>query len=79
LLNDVTQGSWSTQAEIGPWFQRLLQQRSSMAQINPMTLKRLVGGQARSVENLLSQVSTPTPEYRFACKNFMTLVELNCD
>jgi hypothetical protein len=26
-----------------------------MAQINPMTLKRLVGGQARSVENLLSQ------------------------
>jgi len=55
LLSDVSQGSWSTQTEIGPWFQRLLQQRGSMAQINPSMLRKAVMGQARSIENILLQ------------------------
>ena len=55
LLNNPVLTSWGGQTELADLVRRLLQQRSSMAQINPMTLKRLVGGQARSVENLLSQ------------------------
>ena len=55
LLSDVAQGSLSTQADIGPWVQRLLQQRNSMAQINPSMLRKAVMGQARSIENILLQ------------------------
>jgi hypothetical protein len=55
LLNNPALTSWGSQSEVSDLVRRLLQLRSSMAQINPMTLKRLVGGQARSVENLLSQ------------------------
>ena len=35
--------------------QRLMQQRSSMAQMNPSMLKKAVMGQARSIENSLLQ------------------------
>lgn len=55
LMNDVTQANWSTQAELGPWLQRLLQQRSSLAQMNPSMLRKAVLGQSRSIENLLAQ------------------------
>jgi len=55
LLNNPALTSWGSQSELADLVRRLLQQRSSMAQINPMTLKRVVAGQARSVENLLSQ------------------------
>ena len=55
LLNNPALTSWGSQSEVADLVRRLMQLRSSMAQINPMTLKRLVGGQARSVENLLSQ------------------------
>ena len=55
LLSDVAQGSLSTQAESGPLLQRLLQQRNSMAQINPSMLRKAVMGQARSIENILLQ------------------------
>jgi len=55
LLNNPVLTSWGSQSEVSDLVRRLLQLRSSMAQINPMTLKRLVSGQARSVENLLSQ------------------------
>jgi hypothetical protein len=55
LLNDVAQGGWSPQTEMGPWLQRLLQQRSSLAQMNPSMLRKAVLGQARSIENILLQ------------------------
>jgi hypothetical protein len=55
LMNDVAQGNWSAQAELGPWLQRLLQQRSSLAQMNPSMLRKAVLGQSRSIENLLLQ------------------------
>lgn len=55
LLNNPALTSWGSQNEVADLVRRLLQQRSSMAQINPMMLKRLVMGQARSIENLLSQ------------------------
>ena len=55
LLSDVAQGSLSTQAESGPLLQRLLQQRNSMAQMNPSMLRKAVMGQARSIENILLQ------------------------
>jgi hypothetical protein len=55
LMNDVAQGNWSAQAELGPWLQRLLQQRSSLAQMNPSMLRKAVLGQSRSIENLLVQ------------------------
>lgn len=43
------------QGEFSDMVKRLLQQRSSLAQMNPITLKRLVSGQARSAESLLAQ------------------------
>ncbi|MEY3999417.1 MAG: hypothetical protein RLY60_2229, partial [Pseudomonadota bacterium] len=45
----------SGQGEFSDMVKRLLQQRSSLAQMNPITLKRLVAAQARSAENLLAQ------------------------
>ena len=55
LLNNLGMNSWGAQSDIADLVRRLLQQRSSMAQINPLSLKRTVSAQARSVENLLSQ------------------------
>jgi len=55
LLNNLSMNSWGAQSDIADLVRRLLQQRSSMAQINPLSLKRIVSSQARSVENLLSQ------------------------
>ena len=55
LLNNLSMNNWGAQNDIADLVRRLLQQRSSMAQINPLSLKRIVSSQARSVENLLSQ------------------------
>ncbi len=55
LLNNPALTSWGGQSELADLVRRLLQQRSAMAQINPLSLKRVVSAQARSVENLLSQ------------------------
>jgi hypothetical protein len=44
LMNDVAQGQWSTQAEVGPWLQRLMQQRNSLAQMNPGMLAQSCAG-----------------------------------
>ena len=55
LMNDVAQGSWGIQTELGPWLQRLLQQRNSLAQMNPSMLRKAVLGQSRSIENMLLQ------------------------
>jgi len=74
LLSDVTQGSWSTQAEIGPWLQRLLQQRSSMAQMNPNMLRKAVMGQARSIENILLQGQEGADEPKTLLKTLLGLL-----
>jgi hypothetical protein len=74
LLSDVTQGSWGTQAEIGPWFQRLLQQRSSMAQINPSMLRKAVMGQARSIENILLQGQEAADDPKTLLKTLLSLL-----
>jgi hypothetical protein len=74
LLSDVTQGSWGTQTEIGPWFQRLLQQRSSMAQINPSMLRKAVMGQARSIENILLQGQEAADDPKTLLKTLLGLL-----
>ena len=74
LLSDVAQGSWGTQAEIGPWFQRLLQQRSSMAQINPSMLRKAVMGQARSIENILLQGQEAADDPKTLMKTLLSLL-----
>ena len=74
LLSDVTQGSLSTQAEIGPWLQRLLQQRSSMAQINPSMLRKAVMGQARSIENILLQGQEAADDPKTLLKTLLSLL-----
>jgi hypothetical protein len=74
LLSDVAQGSWGTQTEIGPWFQRLLQQRSSMAQINPSMLRKAVMGQARSVENILLQGQEAADDPKTLLKTLLSLL-----
>ena len=74
LLSDVAQGSWGTQAEIGPWLQRLLQQRSSMAQINPSMLRKAVMGQARSIENILLQGQEAADDPKTLLKTLLSLL-----
>jgi hypothetical protein len=55
MLAGLGMRSLSGQGEFSDMVKRLLQQRSSLAQMNPITLKRLVSGQARSAESLLAQ------------------------
>ena len=74
LLSDVEQGSLSTQAEIGPWLQRLLQQRNSMAQINPSMLRKAVMGQARSIENILLQGQEAADDPKTLLKTLLSLL-----
>ena len=74
LLSDVAQGSLSTQAEIGPWLQRLLQQRNSMAQINPSMLRKAVMGQARSIENILLQGQEAADDPKTLLKTLLGLL-----
>jgi len=74
LLSDVAQGSWSTQADIGPWLQRLLQQRNSMAQINPSMLRKAVMGQARSIENILLQGQEAADDPKTLLKTLLSLL-----
>jgi hypothetical protein len=74
LLSDVAQGSWGTQTEIGPWLQRLLQQRSSMAQMNPSMLRKAVMGQARSIENSLLQGQKAADDPKTLLKTLLGLL-----
>ena len=76
LLSDVAQGSLSTQAEGGPLLQRLLQQRNSMAQMNPSMLRKAVMGQARSIENILLQGQAAADDPKTLLK---TLLGLLCE
>ena len=74
LLSDVAQGSLSTQAEGGPLLQRLLQQRNSMAQMNPSMLRKAVMGQARSIENILLQGQAAADDPKTLLKTLLGLL-----
>jgi hypothetical protein len=74
LLNDMAQGQWSAQTEIGPWLQRLLQQRSSLAQMNPSMLRKAVLGQARSIENILLQAQEAADDPKTLLKKILGLL-----
>ena len=74
LLSDVAQGSLSTQAEGGPLLQRLLQQRNSMAQMNPSMLRKAVMGQARSIENILLQGQEAADDPKTLLKTLLGLL-----
>ena len=75
LLNDVAQGGWSPQTEMGPWLQRLLQQRSSLAQMNPSMLRKAVLGQARSIENILLQSQEAADDPKTLLKAMLGLLK----
>ena len=74
LMNDVAQGSWSTQTELGPWLQRLLQQRNSLAQMNPSMLRKAVLGQSRSIESMLLQGQEGADDPKTLLKNLLGLL-----
>ena len=74
LMNDVAQGQWSTQAEVGPWLQRLMQQRNSLAQMNPGMLRKAVLGQARSIENILVQGQESADDPKTLLKKILGLL-----
>lgn len=74
LLNDVGQGSLDGQTEIGPWLQRLLQQRNSLAQMNPIMLRKAVMGQARSIENILLQGQVGADDPKTLLKTLLGLL-----
>lgn len=75
LLNDMRMGQWPVQGEMFNLVQRLLQQRSIMAQMNPMMLKKAVMGQARSLENALSLGEPPGDDAKTIMKQMMALLQ----
>ena len=74
LLNAMAQGGWSDQSEIGPWLQRLLQQRNSLAQMNPSMLRKAVLGQARSIESILVQGQEAADDPKTLLKKLLGLL-----
>jgi len=74
LMSDVAQGSWITQTELGPWLQRLLQQRNSLAQMNPSMLRKAVLGQSRSIESMLLQGQEGADDPKTLLKNLLGLL-----
>ncbi len=73
LLNDMGLGLWSGPGEINALVKRLLQQRSSMAQMNPTMLKRAVSAQTRSLENILLQEQSPSDDLKGILKKMLAL------
>lgn len=73
LLNDMGLGLWAGQAEMAAMVKRLLQQRSSMAQMNPLMLKRAVQGQAKSLENSLLEAQSTDDDLKGILKNLLAL------
>jgi hypothetical protein len=55
--------------------QRLMQQRSSMAQMNPSMLKKAVMGQARSIENSLLQAQSRADDPKSVVKQLLALLQ----
>jgi hypothetical protein len=65
----------SGQGEFSDMVKRLLQQRSSLAQMNPMTLKRVVAGQTQSAENLLAQGLPAVDDPKAIIKQMLALLQ----
>lgn len=74
LLNDMGAGLWGGSADLSGLIKRLLQQRGSLAQINPSMLKKAVMGQARSIENILLQEQSPAEDAKSIMKQIMALL-----
>jgi len=75
MLTGLGMRSLSGQGEFSDMVKRLLQQRSSLAQMNPITLKRLVSGQTRSPENLLAQGLNVDGDPKTIIKQMLALLE----
>jgi len=75
LLSSLGMGALSGQNEFSDMVKRLLQQRTSLAQMNPITLKRLVSGQAKSVENLLAQGLPAEDDPKSAIKQILARLQ----
>jgi hypothetical protein len=75
MLAGLGMRNLSGQGEFSDMVKRLLQQRSSLAQMNPMTLKRLVSGQARSAENLLAQGLPANDDPKAIIKQMLALLQ----
>ena len=75
LISSLGMGMLSGQNEFSEMVKRLLQQRTSLAQMNPITLKRLVSGQARSVENLLAQGLPAEDDPKSAIKQILARLQ----
>lgn len=74
LLNEMSVGLWGGQGDMAAFVKRLLQQRSSLAQMNPSMLKKAVLGQARSIENILLQEQTPADDPKTVMKKMMAML-----
>jgi len=75
LISNLGMGLLSGQSEFSDMVKRLLQQRTSLAQMNPTTLKRLVSAQAQSVENLLAQGLPAQDDPKSAIKQIMARLQ----
>ena len=75
LISNLGMGLLSGQSEFSEMVKRLLQQRTSLAQMNPTTLKRLVSAQAQSVENLLAQGLPAQDDPKSAIKQIMARLQ----
>jgi len=74
LLNDMGLGMWGGQGTMLDLVKRLLQQRSTLAQMNPIMLKKAVMGQARSIENILLQAQEPADDPKTVMHKMMALL-----
>ena len=75
ILADMNVGLWSGQGGLQQMVQRLMQQRSSMAQMNPSMLKKAVMGQARSIENSLLQAQSRADDPKSVVKQLLALLQ----
>ena len=75
LISNLGMGLLRGQSEFSDMVKRLLQQRTSLAQMNPTTLKRLVSAQAQSVENLLAQGLPAQDDPKSAIKQIMARLQ----
>ena len=75
LLDRLGATNWGGQNELADLVRRLLQQRISMAQINPMSLKRVVSSQAKSLESQLAQGSSAVDDPKSLIRQILGKLE----
>ena len=75
MLNAMGFGQWAGTADLSGLISRLLQQRGSMAQMNPSMLRKAVMGQARSIENALLQEQEPASDPKSILKQIMAMLQ----